>query len=75
MEPYLKAYHDVRLHAMQGSKMHSTPRLKLKLKDVQAFLQNNFPEALKAVQRGEPANIDLKAMSYLSLQMKRTPAS
>ena len=65
VEPYLKAYHDIMLHAMQGSKMHSTPRLKLKLRDVQAFLQNNFPEALKAVQRGEQANIDLKGHELL----------
>jgi hypothetical protein len=65
IEPYLKAYHDVMLHAMQGSKMHSTPRLKLKLRDVQGFLQNNFPEALKAVQRGEQANIDLKGHELL----------
>lgn len=65
IEPYLKAYHDVMLHAMQGSKMHSTPRLKLKLRDVQAFLQNNFPEVLKAVQRGEQANIDLKGHELL----------
>lgn len=65
IEPYLKAYHDVMLHAMQGSKMHSTPRLKLKLRDVQAFLQNNFPEALKVVQRGEQANIDLKGHELL----------
>ena len=65
IEPYLKAYHDVMLHAMQGSKMHSTPRLKLKLRDVQAFLANNFPEALKAVQRGEQANIDLKGHELL----------
>lgn len=65
IEPYMKAYHDVMLHAMQGSKMHSTPRLKLKLKDVQSFLQNNFPEALKAVQRGEQANIDLKGHELL----------
>ncbi len=65
VEPYLKAYHDVMLHAMQGSKMHSTPRLKLKLKDVQSFLQNNFPEALAAVQRGESANIDLRGHELL----------
>lgn len=65
IEPYLKAYHDVMLHAMQGSKMHSTPRLKLKLRDVQAFLANNFPEALKAVQRGEQVNIDLKGHELL----------
>ncbi|MEK5068095.1 phage portal protein [Sporosarcina sp. FSL K6-1508] len=42
VEPYLKAYHDVLLHAMKGSKMHSTPRLKLSLKDVRSFLLNNF---------------------------------
>ncbi|MDI6872269.1 MAG: phage portal protein [Bacillota bacterium] len=42
IEPFLKAYHDVMLAAIQGSKMHSTPRLKLKLKDVAAFLRNNF---------------------------------
>ncbi len=65
IEPYLKAYHDVMLHAMQGSKMHSTPRLKLKLRDVQSFLKNNFPEALQAVQRGEPANIDLRGHELL----------
>lgn len=65
IEPYLKAYHDVMLHAMRGSKMHSTPRLKLKLRDVQSFLKNNFPEALQAVQRGEPANIDLRGHELL----------
>jgi hypothetical protein len=42
VEPFLKAYHDVMLHAIQGSKMHSTPRLKLKLSDVAGFLRNNF---------------------------------
>ncbi|MGG3453854.1 hypothetical protein [Paenibacillus rhizolycopersici] len=42
VEPFFKVYHDVFLHAIQGSEMHSTPRLKLKLKDVAAFLRNNF---------------------------------
>jgi len=42
IEPFLKAYHDVLLHAIQGSKMHSTPRLKFKIKDLSAFLRNNF---------------------------------
>lgn len=42
IEPFLKAYHDVLLHALQGSKMHSTPRLKFKLKDIAGFLRNNF---------------------------------
>jgi hypothetical protein len=68
VEPYLKAYHDVMLHAMQGSKMYSTPRLKLKLKNVQAFLQNNFPDALTAIQRGQPAKIDLRGHELLIFQ-------
>jgi len=42
VEPFMKAYHDVFMHAIQGSKMHSTPRLKLKLKDIGAFLERNF---------------------------------
>ncbi|ACV64896.1 hypothetical protein Dtox_4229 [Desulfofarcimen acetoxidans DSM 771] len=42
IEPFFKAYHDVLLHALQGSKMHSTPRLKFKLKDIAGFLRNNF---------------------------------
>lgn len=42
VEPFFKAYHDVLLHALQGSKMHSTPRLKFKIKDLAAFLRNNF---------------------------------
>jgi len=41
-EPFMKAYHDIMKHAIEGNKMHSTPRLKLKLKDVAAFLRNNF---------------------------------
>ena len=42
IEPFLKAYHDVMLHALQGSKMHSTPRLKFKIRDLDGFLRNNF---------------------------------
>lgn len=42
IEPFLKAYHDVLMHAIQGSKMHSTPRLKFKINDLAAFLRNNF---------------------------------
>jgi len=42
IEPFMKAYHDVMLYALQGSKMHSAPRLKLKLKDIARFLANNF---------------------------------
>ncbi len=42
VEPFLKAYHDVMLHAIQGSKNHSTPKLHMRLKDVPRFLAVNF---------------------------------
>lgn len=42
IEPFMKAYHDVMLFAVQGSKMFSRPKVKCKLADVEAFLENNF---------------------------------
>lgn len=65
LEPYLKAYHDIMLHAMQGAKMHSTPRLKLNISDVPTFLKNNFPEAFEAHQSGQPYKVDLKGNELL----------
>lgn len=62
VEPFLKAYHDVMLHALQGSKMHSTPRLKFKLKDVAAFLRNNFgwEDPAKNAREGKTISLDGK---------------
>lgn len=65
VEPFLKAYHDVMLHAMQGSKMHSTPRLKLKLKDVAQFLANNFGLDIEKIKQGEKASISLEGHELL----------
>lgn len=67
IEPFLKAYHDVMLHAMQGSKMHSTPRLKLKLKDVKSFLKNNFGITDPAEFAKEGKTIDLDGHEILIL--------
>jgi hypothetical protein len=60
IEPFMKAYHDVMLHAIQGSKMHSTPRLKLKLQDVAGFLANNFgvDDSAKFARDGGTINLD-----------------
>ncbi len=60
VEPFLKAYHDVMLHAIQGSKIHSTPRLKLKLKDIAGFLANNFgiTDPAKFAAEGGTINLD-----------------
>lgn len=41
IEPYMKAYHDIAMYAMQGSQMHSSPKLKLKVKDIEKFLLYN----------------------------------
>ena len=49
VEPFMKAYHDVMLFAVQGSKLFSRPKAKFKLKDVQKFLSDNFSqEEIKA---------------------------
>lgn len=62
VEPYIKAYHDVFKHAIQGSKLHSTPRLKLTVQDVAGFLRNNFGiEDPKAhIDSGEAINLENK---------------
>lgn len=68
VEPYLKAYHDVMLHAMKGSKMHSTPRLKMQLKDIELFIKYNFgEEVLNRVQRGEEVRLDLDGHEMILL--------
>lgn len=60
IEPFLKAYHDVLMHSIQGSKMHSTPRLKFKIKDLAGFLRNNFgiTDPTKFAQEGGTINLD-----------------
>jgi hypothetical protein len=45
MEPYLKFYHDVMMHAGAASNLHSTAKLVLRVQDVNRFLANNFTEA------------------------------
>ncbi|MGE7672969.1 phage portal protein [Lysinibacillus sp. NPDC094403] len=68
IEPFLKAYHDVMLHAMQGSKMHSTPRLKLKIKEVTTFLKNNFgiTDPVKFAKDGGTIQLDGHEMLLLA---------
>jgi len=44
VEPFMKAYHDTMLFAVQGSKLFSRPKAKFSLKDVNKFLQDNFSE-------------------------------
>ena len=44
VEPYMKFYHDVMLHAGSSSQLHSTAKLILRIQDVERFLENNFTE-------------------------------
>ena len=68
IEPFLKAYHDVMIHAITGSKMHSTPKLKFKLKDVAKFLRNNFPDVYAKVQAGKPASLSIEGKDVLLME-------
>lgn len=44
LEPYLKFYNDVMLHAGSASALHSTAKLVVRTMDVERFLQNNFSD-------------------------------
>lgn len=68
IEPYVRAYHDVMLHALKGSKMHSTPKLKMKLKDVASFLRNNFgvEDPVKFAKEGGQINLEGQEILFLT---------
>lgn len=68
IEPFLKAYNDVMIHAISGSKMHSTPKISFKLDDVKTFLQNNFPQVVKDLQQGRQATIDMNGKDLFLLR-------
>jgi len=44
--PFIRAFHDLMCQGLQAHKYHSTPKVKLKLKEVLPFIKNNFPEAV-----------------------------
>jgi hypothetical protein len=46
--PFLTAFHEIMVQGLQAHKYHSTPKLKLKIKDVAVFIKNNFPDAWDA---------------------------
>ena len=45
LEPFMRAYHDVMLYAVQGARMFARPKVRFSLKDVDDFLARNFSEA------------------------------
>lgn len=44
VEPYMRAYHDTMLFAVQGAKMFAKPKAKFKLQSVEKFLNDNFTQ-------------------------------
>ena len=44
--PFIDAFHQVLEQTLAAHKYHSTPKVKFKLKDVQPFIKNNWPEVL-----------------------------
>lgn len=59
VEPYIRAYHDVLLQAIQSNKLHSTPKIKLRLTDAKAFLKKNFTaEQLANAEKGDGLKFD-----------------
>lgn len=58
IEPFMKAYHDLMLAAVEGGRLMARPKVKMRLSSVESFLRNNFPGALESIQRGEQPRLD-----------------
>lgn len=70
IEPYLKAYHDVVMMALQDQKNHSTPKLKFKVKDVRTFISNNWgASAYSDYKAGnKPEGFSVEGLDLIFLQ-------
>lgn len=57
---FINGYHEVLKHAIKGSKMHSTPKIKLKLKDISSFLKHNqgITDINKFIRSGGKLKLD-----------------
>ncbi len=44
IEPYMKFYHDVMMHAGSSSELHSTAKLVVRARDIERFLAQNFTQ-------------------------------
>jgi len=68
IEPFMKAYHDVMLQAIRNHKIHSIPRLKMKVDDVRNFLKNNFgiEDPVKYIKEGRTIKLEGKELLMLA---------
>jgi hypothetical protein len=46
--PFIKAFHEVMRQALQAHKYHSTPKLGIKVAQMEGFLKNNYPDVFDA---------------------------
>ena len=67
IEPVIKAYHDVMLQAIQGNKLHSTPKLVAKIKEFTKFVMNNFG-VKSAEELANKGPIDLQNKDFWMLE-------
>lgn len=67
IEPFMKAYHDVFMQAIQGNKLHSTPKLKIRVRNVASFLKNNFgvDDPVRFAQQGGEISLDGQEIVFL----------
>lgn len=59
LEPYMRFYHDVMLHAGSASQLHSTAKLIVRTRDINRFLANNFTDSEISEGRLKFKNKDL----------------
>jgi hypothetical protein len=67
IEPYIKAYHDVMLMALNAQKNNSAPKLKLKVKDIASFIDNNFGSGTFTSLKAGTEKLDLKQLDLVLL--------
>lgn len=65
---FINGYHEVLKHAIKGSKMHSTPKIKLNIKDVPAFLKHNLgiTDVNGFMRKGGKVSLDGQEVFFLS---------
>lgn len=65
--PFMRAYHDVMVQAIQGHKLHATPKLKIRLADIRQFMLNNFGVDPEQIRPGQEQEISLEGRDLLLL--------
>jgi hypothetical protein len=70
VEPYLKAYHDVVMMALQAQKNNSAPKLKIKTTDVANFIDINWGSGTytKLINGELPEGISVKNLDLLVMK-------